>query len=352
MKRIIFFFLCLIRFQANASEPVEVGLYNTEVLSVGFLTNFPHRSATKPADFTPIADVVKKIGSTPMIINSFFPWTLQDGSYQDFPVEFCEYVEQFDAIPLITWPPGQADNANQVEDRNRTRPQSDFNCVSIASGKHDAYIKRWAQGAKEYGKVVYVRYMHEFIAAPYPTSFMLDSTGNSPVNYIKAFRRITDIFRQAGATNVINIWCVGESNGGPGMAAFFPGDEYVDWLGIDAYNRPPNYTAPFENIFKGPYNRMVAMSKRPIMICEVAAVEAPEDENAKVNWLNNMMYKGIPEKMPRIRAVVFFNSPGNPTKGYTYKFDSSPQSFKAIQAIFADPKFRATLPAKRLPDYL
>lgn len=147
---------------------------DSDVLGIGFLNNFSHRTSTTPVDFNPISALVKDLGTNPTAINSFFPWKLQQGEYQSFPKDFCEYVNQLGSIPLITWAPGQANKANQVEDRDRTNPQPDFNCVSISSGMHDDYIRSWVRDAKAYGKPVYVRYMHEFIGAPYPTSYMLD----------------------------------------------------------------------------------------------------------------------------------------------------------------------------------
>src|SRR5438477_654456 len=62
--------------------------------------------------------------------------------------------------------------------------------------------------------------------------------GHDPARYIAAWRRIHDRFVAAGATNVVWVWApnVTDVEGGPETMAYYPGDAYVDWTGVDGYN--------------------------------------------------------------------------------------------------------------------
>ena len=42
------------------------------------------------------------------------------------------------------------------------------------------------------------------------------------------------LFQQEGATNVEWVWC--PNNGNYPYKGFYPGDRYVDWVGVDGYN--------------------------------------------------------------------------------------------------------------------
>ena len=97
-------------------------------------------------------------------------------------------------------------------------------------------------------------------------------------NFVAAWRQIRTIFDANGAANVIWLWNPGADNdSAPGQSAggytdgFFPGDAYVDWIGLDAYNRKDEafsdtYTA---NANYG-YTNMAAHAK-PLLIGETGA---------------------------------------------------------------------------------
>jgi hypothetical protein len=55
---------------------------------------------------------------------------------------------------------------------------------------------------------------------------------------------------------------------------------------------------------------------------------------------------GIPEKMPRVKAVLLFNSVGHNFP--TYVIDSSPESLAAFRAVVADKLYQAGAPSQPL----
>ncbi|WP_081415725.1 glycosyl hydrolase [Aquimarina latercula] len=108
----------------------------------------------------------------------------------------------------------------------------------IGQGKWDNEIKRLAVFFKKYSnKAIYLRIAYEF-------------DGNWNVgyevraNYINAYRRIVDVLRAEGVTNVAFVWQssaspvddildirFGEGDFGD-ISSWYPGDSYVDWVGL------------------------------------------------------------------------------------------------------------------------
>ena len=106
-----------------------------------------------------------------------------------------------------------------------------------------------------------------------------DSYGrhDGAAKYIRAWRRIHDIFEREGATNVSWVWAPnGESI--PDVywnrvSAFYPGDRYVDWVGLSAYNfgttRYWSHWSSFAEIVRPIYRAYSA--RKPIMVAETAS---------------------------------------------------------------------------------
>jgi mannan endo-1,4-beta-mannosidase len=64
-----------------------------------------------------------------------------------------------------------------------------------------------------------------------------------PAAFVAAWRHVHDLFVQNGATNVVWVWCPNATDVPNATSApwnhwtnYYPGDTYVDWVGIDGYN--------------------------------------------------------------------------------------------------------------------
>ena len=324
-------------------------------IALGFHTYIRKGHKGSVVDYSPIAKLSEKMGRHPALVHGFYPWKNTDGSYCPFPREFADYVVSQGAVPLITWQPAQADSQNHVE-----HPQADWTCVEIASSRDDDYVRQWAAAAKAYPHPVYVRLMHEFNATPYPWAYGVDQVKNSPEKYVVAFRHVVTIFQQMAVRNVQFIWCFGCGAQKPPPENWFPGDNYVQWIALDGYNHgftkdgSKRNWQTMEQIFAPSYARLTKVSRRPVMIAEIACVEDVDakgsthivDKMKKPQWINDTFLHGIPEKMPRVRAVVLFNSVGHNFP--TYVVDSSPESLAAFRAIAAEPLYHPAAPSKPL----
>jgi hypothetical protein len=190
------------------------------------------------------------------------------------------------AIPLVTMGLGKEMTLHDVVD-----------------GSQDATIKKWAQAAKAWGKPFFFAPWWEMNGNWY-------AWGRSP-EFVTAWRRFHDLVVEQGAANVTwtwvpnSIWSDPESNPSP----YYPGDEYVDWVGLDSYNwglnpaqpdrwiTPDQTLTPTLNVLKG-----VAPGK-PVAIVEDASSELGGN---KTDWIREMLTQYLPHH-PEIKAYLWFN---------------------------------------------
>jgi len=170
-------------------------------------------------------------------------------------------------IPLVDW-----DSFDYVPRPQYKQPA--FTLTAIIGGKYDSYIRTWADAARQWKYPFFLRFDHEMNGTWYPWSEARN--GNSPGQYVRAWRHVHDIFTQERATNVTWIWCVNaEYPGSLPLSELYPGDAYVDWVGIDGYNWGSSSTAPgwqtFSQVFTGTYNRVHQFAPgKPIIIAETS----------------------------------------------------------------------------------
>ncbi|MDD2442972.1 MAG: stalk domain-containing protein [Desulfotomaculaceae bacterium] len=181
----------------------------------------------------------------------------------------------------------------------------------------DHYLRSFAGDLKEYGLPVFLRFAAEMNGDWAPWS------GN-PGLYIEKFRLVSKVMREE-APNVAMVW---SPNYYPddNVDAYYPGDQWVDWVGINAYsdyyfNGNPSFSesvaaAHYQGCnanplhkFKDIYNRYA--SRKPIMICETGVAWANRYPYVDVSdWgANNLgrVYSYLPLVYPQIKAIYNFN---------------------------------------------
>jgi hypothetical protein len=163
-------------------------------------------------------------------------------------------------------------------------------------------IRLWARELKAHGGPVLLRWGHEMNLPNYPWG----SGCGTPDEYNAAFRWIRTVFNEEQTDNVLFVWCP-NILGGPAVDFwdYYPGDEYVDWLGLDGYNWASNPWCSFTTLFNESYRRITALSRKPLMIAEWGCTSAC-DEGAKSTWLERAVDEAA--LMPQVKALVYFNN--------------------------------------------
>ncbi len=171
----------------------------------------------------------------------------------------------------------------------------------IANGTWDSYIIRLAGEAKAFGYPIFMRIGQEMNinqgvddwAGVDTPSFADNNTA-----FIGAWQRIVNIFRNEGASNVYFVWNPNCDDIGPNhWTAYYPGNNYVDWVGIDLYQYQPD-TNPSSLL--GIYNDY--SSQKPVMICEWGITSSYSDLSC-ATFVNNF-FDAI-EARPGIKMISY-----------------------------------------------
>ena len=276
------------------------------------------------------AQFESNVGKKMSILHWGQPWR-QDGSYLPFKTQYFDNVRNHGSIPLLDW-------GSYTLGGGPVQP--DFRLSSITAGAHDNYIQHWAQAAAAWGHPFFLRFDWEMNGNwQFPWSAQLN--GNTPADYIAAWRHVHDLFVQAGATNVTWVWCPNISSGTTlPYASLYPGDAYVDWTCFDGYNFYPTWIG-FNTVFTGSsvdwlynsYQEMLSVApSKPIMIGATGSLEAGDGGIAKAAWITDALGKQLPSYLIHIKAVLWFNWAGYDPKRASLVVESSTPS----QAAFAN----------------
>ncbi|MFF5208971.1 glycoside hydrolase family 26 protein [Streptosporangium sp. NPDC000396] len=173
----------------------------------------------------------------------------------------------------------------------------------IAAGHYDQAITDQAERVKKYGRPVLVGFDGEKDR---------DESGQTPQEYIAAYKRIVDGFRQAGATNALWVWGVtGYYPFRDRWKPYYPGDAYVDWISYDPYNFASCRGATwqdFEETVRPTYEwfQQNGFSHKPLILAEYGTESHRSDPSARADW-----YRDIPaamKAMPNLKAIIQWNN--------------------------------------------
>ncbi|WP_248926674.1 stalk domain-containing protein [Paenibacillus hamazuiensis] len=171
------------------------------------------------------------------------------------------------------------------------------------------YLRRWARDAKASGIPIFLRYASEMNGDWVPWH-------GDPQKYIEKFRLVHDVMAEE-APNVAMVWSPGDVPA-YSMHAYYPGDDYVDWVGVSLYTEPYENGDPQQANMQGtsPVERLDELyrtyaDRKPLMISETAVSHyAHIPEESFTDWaLMNMdrLYNVMPHKYPRLKAITWYN---------------------------------------------
>jgi hypothetical protein len=134
----------------------------------------------------------------------------------------------------------------------------------------------------------------------------------TPSEFVAAWRHVHDVFARAGVRNAVWVWTTeGYLPHAATIAAMYPGDAYVDWIGYDPYNYYTCHQAGWMSFAQAvePFYRWLMahhFGGKPFMLAEFSSVPDPGDPGRQAAW-----YQSIPSvisELPRIKAVIQWNS--------------------------------------------
>lgn len=164
-------------------------------------------------------------------------------------------------------------------------------------GVYDEVIKEYCDWVKKVDRPVYLRIGYEFDG---PHNIL------EPEEYVKAYTYIVDFMRNEGVDNVAYVWHSYASATYKGylVTDWYPGDDYVDWVGISVFFQP------YEDIMNHKETNDVLnfarKNKKPVFIAEANPVLGIEKNNSKVwdEWFVDF-FSFCYQK--NIKAIAFIN---------------------------------------------
>lgn len=273
---------------------------------------------------------------------------------QQFPTEAVTIISLHHSIPLVYWSPWDWPYREQSED---VHGPDKFSLENILSGRCDEYIDRWADGAKALGSPMFVSLCNEMNGDWFPWSGVFYGAGQpiagtDPVRYVgpeyfkRTYRYIVDRVRARGAANILWVFHL---NNFPepydtwnAMAQYYPGPNYVDWLGLSVYGQLESTDAKwdfFDEMIEKPYDEICKLSPdKPIMVTEWGVGEFPARGN-KAEWITTA-FDRMTTRFPRLRAAIYWHErwQNNQTMFYSnLRVNSSPGALEAYRKGVAAP---------------
>lgn len=170
------------------------------------------------------------VGGKPTMVMEFEQW----GRRRTLDSHFEEARRQGLSSFMVTWEPWEPVPVSLGQEA-QAQEQPEYSNATIAAGDHDEYIREFAASVAASGLTVYIRHAHEMNGTWYPWS-------KDPENYVRAWRRIVDIFREQGVDNARFVFSLNpfvwmdDDRFREAALQYWPGDEYVDYVGSTMIN--------------------------------------------------------------------------------------------------------------------
>lgn len=257
--------------------------------------------------------------------------------FVNFKHDILHYFSSFDArenpdmitpfftiMPLKIWISGRIPILSWYPLTSNMYPTPPDICQRICNHEFDRYLSLCCNSLLNFfnqaspdpilgSPKLYLRFAHE----------MNINTSNysNPDNFIAMWIYVFNFFRANGLTEdkLLFIFCPNCMDvGTQPFEAFYPGDAYVNWNGIDGYNWgvtywPNTYWQTFEDLFVPALIRMMKLSTKPISICEfgtTSKVLSRYDLEAKKEWLADACsWLSTPSNLSKynIKMAIYYN---------------------------------------------
>jgi cellulose synthase/poly-beta-1,6-N-acetylglucosamine synthase-like glycosyltransferase len=232
------------------------------------------------------------------IVSFYIPWG--DAVQCHLPVKVLDSVYKNNSVPMITWEPWESLFSKRA---NLTNPLQEEKVLTyIANGVFDEYLEEFATEVKSLNRPVFIRFAHEADNPFYPWS---QKGGNSPEDFKNAWKYVHDFFAIKGADNVIWVWNPWRPRA---IDSYFPGKEYVDWIGVTnlnygSYDSTKKWFS-MQQLYYPFHLSPVFNSGLPVMLAEMGSLKSEGRQN---QWFKGA-FDSLKQKFPEIKATVFFNS--------------------------------------------
>ena len=227
----------IIRFGPSSADPsrTQATLSTAPASYLGVYETGP------PLNYQPVSVFTKAVGRQPNLVGYYSGWK------EHFQVPFAQTVSGHGAATIVQWDPTNA------------------SMTKIADGGDDTSLRSFADSVRQFGKPVVIGFGHEMNATWYSWGYR----HVPPRTFVAAWRHIVRLFRGQGADNVTWLWTINADlpSTGP-IADWWPGGDYVTWVGIDGYYYRPSDS--FGSVFGKTIAQVRLLTHKPVLLSETA----------------------------------------------------------------------------------
>lgn len=270
------------------------------------------------------------------MVSIYIPWGDKVQCY--IPQKTVDSIYHNGSIPMITWEPWQ----NLFQQHEFKKDEKVFN--HIVNGQYDEYLQKFSDQIKALNKPVYVRFAHEMDNPFYPWS----KTGNNtPKEFKTAWKYLHHFFLERGNYNIMWVWNPWKAET---VQDYFPGKQFVDWIGVTNLNyghlnSNQQWTA-MEDLYSPFHQSPVFRSGLPVMLAEMGSISSA---GRQAEWFESAFK--AKKKFKEIKAFIFFNSaydknvPDHGAEALLNWTIQNPDSLRnTLQEFSKDAKKPATIP--------
>ena len=241
-----------------------------------FLLGVYYNNQTKSSDLAGYKTLSKAADKNVNLVPVYLPWGPQ--SIQQFPYGLMDSIFQAGGTPLITWEPWGG-GRELIDTIGRDLPL----CKQISQGQYDTYLKDFAYIMLHLRRPVLIRFAQQPDNPDFPWS---QAYGNSPGDFQNAWRYVVQYFIGLGISNVGWVWQPWK----PGtMDKYYPGERYVDWVGVSILNygeiEGEGKWMNFENLYH-PFHLKIKNLYKPVLLTELGSTSMGGTQR---EWLDNTL---------------------------------------------------------------
>lgn len=216
-----------------------------------------------------------------------------------FPREKVDIIAEMGAVPFVRMMPRKSFDAKY---------DKTFSLQKIIDGKFDEELHQYALDVKEYDKLVLIDFAVEMNGDWFPWSGAINGgakkggygdaqKADGPERFVDAYRHIIDIFRSENVTNVTwffhpNIYSYPENQKWNNPKEYYPGDNYIDWIGISVYGSlhpGEDYWQTFSEIIAERKDKILEISdNKPLALLEFGVTDH-HPLGQKTTWIMDAM---------------------------------------------------------------
>jgi hypothetical protein len=296
-------------------------------------------------------DVVSTLGRAPAIWSFWADWgdLGEDGCVGPASTPLPDpallaHMREQGTVPLIIWQP--------VDSSRLDQPLYTYD--KISTGAFDCYLRSFAESVAAIDGPVLLRFAHEFDGYWFPWG--MGRFTNTPETFVAAWQHIWEIFRgtEGAAPNARFVWSPLGCRCPEEMASMFPGETYVDYLGLTAFNWASFHTDEdgdpirWQRLAEIVERRLAGFELLPRIPVILTEVGSHYKGGNKATWIRNG-YQALVRRFPQVVAAMYFDvdmttldDPTHP-ENWLLTLPKDGSALKAYQALLEDPRFQGRI---------